>query len=422
LFLFGLSNQTQVTSSTVKVFRIDPATGLIELATPLPAVFDASVAWADFDGDGDLDLALTGSTNRVVSRPSNRDGVTQVFRNDRGVLTNLQLPLRGLSSGSIAWGDFDNDGYPDLLVTGVDTNTPPQPTSLIYRNLSGTNFVQFASLRGYTGGRGFWADFNNDGYTDVLLVGLTNTALPADYVPTLYLNQSGTNFLDIQSPLGGARLETAIGDFNGDGRLDLFLSGRVVTNNFEAANSLPAPPQSLHAEVLGNDVMLDWTPGLDLNQLGGHTFNLRVGTTSGGVDVMSPLADLSTGRRFVCRTGNAGEAPRWSLRGLAPGQYYWSAQAIDHAYAGSAFAPESTFVVEGGGPDGPISLSLKLLTSTRLTLTVSGPPDLPMAVESSGDLQDWIPVVTNRSPIGSFDLELETGNFPARFWRARKVP
>jgi hypothetical protein len=89
-------------------------------------------------------------------------------------------------------------------------------------------------------------------------------------------------------------------------------------------------------------VTLNWNAAADANQTGGLSYNLRVGTTPGGSQIVSPDS-APNGLRRVARLGNVQANLRWSLTNLPVGTYYWSVQAVDHAYAGSAFAPEQTF-------------------------------------------------------------------------------
>ena len=70
---------------------------------------------------------------------------------------------------------------------------------------------------------------------------------------------------------------------------------------------------------------------------------MRIGTTPGGVDILSPEADPATGRRRVATLGNFGENPSATFHLPAGQTYYWSVQAVDTSFAGSPFAAEQQF-------------------------------------------------------------------------------
>jgi hypothetical protein len=74
------------------------------------------------------------------------------------------------------------------------------------------------------------------------------------------------------------------------------------------------------------------------------SYNVRIGTTPGGSDVLSPMS-LPNGTRLLPQLGNA-QAKTFLKFGYVPGTaYYWSVQAIDTAFAGSPFSAESSFKV-----------------------------------------------------------------------------
>ena len=77
----------------------------------LPNLGYSGADWGDFDNDGDLDLAVTGTVSAGQS-------YTGVFRNDGGVFADINAGLIGVRSGRIKWGDYDNDGDLDLLLAG----------------------------------------------------------------------------------------------------------------------------------------------------------------------------------------------------------------------------------------------------------------------------------------------------------------
>jgi hypothetical protein len=100
----------------------------------LPGISSCSVAWGDYDNDADLDILLTGYKGNNIS-------ISKIYRNDgNGIFTeqtNINLPA--ISSGSVAWGDYDNDGDLDILLTG---HTGVTRISKIYRNDGNGTFIE----------------------------------------------------------------------------------------------------------------------------------------------------------------------------------------------------------------------------------------------------------------------------------------
>src|SRR6185437_13391489 len=106
-------------------------------------------------------------------------------------------------------------------------------------------------------------------------------------------------YLQYSATLDGTLPSVSFGDYNNDGRLDLLFSGGGVPSdvaqiwkNFTAqTNTPPRPPAGLTTTFNGQSVTLHWNPGSDANTpVGGLTYNLRLGTTLGGSDIIGPLA------------------------------------------------------------------------------------------------------------------------------------
>lgn len=181
---------------------------------------------------------------------------------------------------------------------------------------------------------------------------------------------------------GAASLEWA--DFDNDGRLDLLVAwdgfSRIYKNNTLRSNQPPASPTDLLATVQPhNNVVLTWSPATDTETPSqGLSYNLRVGTTSGGSEVMSPDADPATGARRLPSLGNAGHTNRWVLSNLPRGTYYWSVQAIDTGLAGSPFAAEVSLTitndVDTGSNHPPVALaqSPELPEDTAIPIILDG--------------------------------------------------
>ena len=189
----------------------------------LPGVFYSSVALGDFDNDGNVDISLSGTTNGFVS-----GALTQVWRNlGRNVFTNINAGLPGVSQGAVAWGDFDNDGRLDLLVTGYSSTGP---VAQVWRNLGNGTFANTkAGLPGISQGAVAVGDYDNDGHLDLLLTGVDATT---NLICQVWRNLGNGAFTNIGAALPGIRSGSAAwADFDNDGKLDILLTGFDATNN-----------------------------------------------------------------------------------------------------------------------------------------------------------------------------------------------
>jgi len=185
--------------------------------------FFSSAAWADFDDDGFLDILLTANT-----------GNNLLFRGDHGTnflqITTGPIVTEPASVSVPAWGDYDNDGFDDLL--RADTVSPPH-YSLYHNNGDGT-FTKITAgpiaqppAAGSSDGVGVWGDYDNDGFLD-LFVG--NSSGPS----FLYHNNGDGTFSRVtQAPITtdvGNSSEAIWGDYDNDGFLDLYVMNFDSTN------------------------------------------------------------------------------------------------------------------------------------------------------------------------------------------------
>src|SRR4051812_19846483 len=112
------------TSSAYSQFSLTPVPGL-------PGASAGSVAWGDYDNDGQLDFILSGSLGISIWHNTGNG-----FSN---VTASVGPGLPGLYDSAVAWGDFDNDGRLDLLITGL-TNFSGGAVSQVWRN-TGNQFT-----------------------------------------------------------------------------------------------------------------------------------------------------------------------------------------------------------------------------------------------------------------------------------------
>jgi PKD repeat protein len=395
-----LTGATSAGTGVSKIYRNNGNNSFTEIAS-LTGVYNSSVAWADYDNDGYLDILLTGY---AVSA-----SVSKVFRNngDETFTEQTGISLTGVRNSSVAWADYDRDGYPDILLTGY---TGSERISKIYRNNGDNSFTEQTgiSLDGISDGSASWGDYDNDGDPDILLSGFNKAN---NYISKIYRNNGANTFSeqtgiiltavngssadwgdydndgDLDIVLTGADInnngitkiyenvgngsfaeKTGIsipglqmgsvkwGDYNNDKNLDILLTGysssgiisRIYLNNNPGKNSVPLQPQNLSSVVSVQKVQLHWDRSEDLQtSQAGLSYNIRISTTPDGSDIVSPMADMSTGLRRVVKTGNASQNNLYNLNSSLPvGTYYWSVQAIDNSFAGSAFATATFTITE----------------------------------------------------------------------------
>jgi len=214
-------------TSNVVFFEVTTATSSIALSAPRG--FDAgsgpqSVAVGDFNGDGKPDLAVVNSySNNVSILLGNGDGTFQI---------HVDYPT-GAQPGSVAIGDFNGDGKLDLAVVNSYSNN----VSVLLGNGNGTFQPAVSYGTGSGTGPAFVAvgDFNHDGKLD-LAVANSNSS----NVSVLLGNGDGTFQTAVNYDVGGAPTSIAVGDFNHDGKLDL-------------AVAVPVPgPSTYVSMLLGN--------------------------------------------------------------------------------------------------------------------------------------------------------------------------
>lgn len=182
-------------------------------------------AWHDYNQDGQLDLFVAGGEAPNTLLTNLGDGTFAVSPH----AADVALPNR-LCGGGV-WGDFDNDGYPDLFVNCDGENA-------LFRNLQGDGFEDVTAEMGLTN-RGkstsaTWGDYNQDGRLDLYVSNWTCSpeCVPEDVTKNqdvLYRND-GDRFTDVTNQIldvdatRGAALAVAFADVDLDGDVDLFIA------------------------------------------------------------------------------------------------------------------------------------------------------------------------------------------------------
>lgn len=203
--------------------RVDDSAGLTQITN------NHGVSVADYDLDGDLDIFFVGSASFSIDNPStwnrlmsnNGDGTFSDVTVEAGFefqFVNGSIPAaRGEKMGA-SWGDYDNDGYPDIFLTNSRLDQ-------LYHNNGDGTFTDVSRAAGVYGcyecysGSGLWWDFDRDGDLDLYVSILNDENI-------LYENQGDGNFKDITEQMGiggfGITWTSVALDVNRDGYLDLY--------------------------------------------------------------------------------------------------------------------------------------------------------------------------------------------------------
>jgi len=219
------------------------------------------VALFDYNNDGLLDIFFTNGADIPSLEKTNPSYWNRLFRNNGdGTFTDVteQAGLEGIGySMGVAAGDYDNDGFVDLYVTGVNHN------QLFHNNGDGT-FTDVTAKAGVSGvipgyGKAWaitagWFDYNNDGLLDLLVVnyldynmktaklcvaqGLPAYCSPIDFLGTpniLYRNNGDGTFTDVSvqthiSQYVGKGMGISFADYDNDGFTDVFISNDTFQN------------------------------------------------------------------------------------------------------------------------------------------------------------------------------------------------
>lgn len=363
----GLSNYGIPTS---KLYKSDGS--VFWYAFSFNGRYYSDIDWGDYDNDGYLDFIITGRDELSTN--------TKILKNYGDTLfeEQTQFDISNVMNGSVEWGDFDNDGFLDILITGetLDNGIITE----IYKNINGNDFVKIAG-NNFTDmflGEAIWGDYNNDGKIDILTTGWGKINTSYIRICNLYKNLGNNVFtlVDGTNLLPMSKSAAAFGDYDNDNDLDLLLSGYYATNsitsklyrnNTSTPNIRPNVITNLQTEIVGDDVIFSWDEGTDENQpSAGLNYNIYVYEASNREHIISgdtvydymyvkspeafPYHHPLNGKRLFPKRSHIQGVRKdgrvsYMLKDFVNGckKYYWSVQAVDASFAGGPFAPEQSF-------------------------------------------------------------------------------
>lgn len=332
-------------------------------STQLPEDMGSGAAWGDYDNDGWMDLYVANIAGPLTMTPEERAvspaHCALYHNNGDGTFSEVShaagVDYRGWANAA-AWGDYDNDGWLDLLVTTFGVN-------VLYRNNGDGTFADVSDPAGIAGYQGFWAgaswaDYNGDGWLDFYVCGYVrytplqqdsvllqyNVEVPASLNPSsfppernlLFQNQGDGTFREVALAAGvanseGRSLSATWCDFNEDGRPDLYVANDVSDNTFYL-NSGDGTFADISHEAWVADyrgamgiAVGDWDRDQDLDLFITHWIaqenalynNLRSQVTALDVETQTPV-------RFM------DEADRFGLGQIALDYIGWGTSFIDY--------------------------------------------------------------------------------------------
>ncbi len=353
------------TNRIIKTYR-NTGSGFDEQSFSLPGLSNSDAAWGDYNNDGKLDFIFAGDS-------SSTEKAAVIYRNTGSGFAEQIYTFTGVASGSVAWGDYDNDGMLDVFLTGY---TGGGNIAKLYRN-TGSGFTeQGYSFTGVSGSSAAWGDYDNDGRLDIILAGYTGS----DWVTLIYRN-TGSGFTHAHSLTGVANCSVSWGDYDNDGKLDILLAGasdsgyiaKIYRNEGSVSNTVPAAPRNLQSSVdtTTNNVNFSWNKSTDTETpQNGLNYNIVIGSSSNGADYLSPMADRTTGLRRIAERGNS-QTNQISIEAIPPGTYYWSVQSIDNTFAGSPFSTEQTFTTKAKNEPTTQASGINFSSVTQFAITIN---------------------------------------------------
>jgi hypothetical protein len=216
----------------------------------------SGVALFDYDNDGRLDLYLVNGAKLddptpigAIPKKTEPKYWNRLFhQKSDGTFEDVteKAGLQGAGYGmGVAVGDYDNDGFEDLFVTGYGGNH-------LYHNNGDGTFTDVTDKAGVSGGgwstSAAWVDLDGDGLLDLIVLrylqwdftdiwcgerkqGYRSFCHPDEFraiAPLVYHNEGNGHFTEITKQAGFAKAGNALGiaiaDFNGDGRIDIFIA------------------------------------------------------------------------------------------------------------------------------------------------------------------------------------------------------
>lgn len=261
----------------------------------LPGMNWGRIKWADYNNDGHLDFVLAGFNDS--------DGGTQNFytkihtNNGDGTFSVADIPLAQCWLGDMEWGDYNNDGHTDLVISGAGGDGAERFT-LIYKNNGDGTFTELdLELPGVSHSSIEWADFNGDGQLDLFVVGETDTPGDGFSISKIYFNMGNDTFVDSEIDVFNISYygDADAGDFDNDGKIDLVITGYSEPYYMAASSAVYKNEIIISVRELKKDFTISPVPAKDFLTIKSSTTinRLTMYNMSGQVVLSQELDDYN---------------------------------------------------------------------------------------------------------------------------------
>ncbi len=355
---------SQATTSTLSIYRNTSTSGSMSSSSFATKV-DFSmpnnsngIAIGDLDGDGRLDIVVNNQSSNSIS----------IFRNTStpGSFTTSSLATRfdigvGSNPTSVAIGDVDGDGRPEIFVTNFSANTVS-----VIRNVSAPGTLtpsSFSSAVNFTTGTSprdvVVGDLNGDGKAEMIV---TNQGATTVSVFTNTSSMGGINASSFAAKVdfatGSSPVYVAVGDFDLDGKSDL-----AVTN--QGANTVSV---FSNTHTSGN--------------ISTGSFAAKVDFTVGSSPLMLAIGDLDGDGKPEIATANSGTTTLSILRNTSTSGSITSGSFANRLDLTVASNPYSIAIGDLDGDGYPDIAAAEINSSTTVSVIRNSPAQLPPAITS----------------------------------------
>jgi len=386
-----------------------------------------AAAWSDYDLDGDLDLYIGNERlESNVGKGEQKYAPSQLFRNNGdGSFTDVAAEAGVLNDSharGVAWGDYDNDGYPDLSVSNL------LRANRLYHNNGDGTFTDIAAEPGNEAlalpRRAFgswWLDANNDGWLDLFVATYPLTDKVNDVMNdrfdgprgdnvepcALFLNDGSGKLENVTAAWGLDRVHLVmganIGDIDSDGWMDMYLGTGAPAFEIMIPNVL--------YRNMGGERFADATSASGLGHLHkGHGISMADVDNDGDLDIYAQLGgwyvDSHSQNALFLNEGSGMHSLRVDLVGTTANRFGLGARVTAVVADGNGGQRRIPVIVGGSGSFGgnPMSQIIGLGAATRVLELQIAWPD---AARSTQILKD-IPVDQRiRITQGSGEFEIE---------------